>query len=64
MTLVENSIEEIQSDMKELKNSLQQSSQKLKEEYTLEQCNFEELSIKPKRKDIINLKVALLWEGM
>ena len=59
---VEAEIEEISGDITNLQEKLEQEIEKINEEYNISNYEIEETFIKPRRKDIYNVKISLLWE--
>ncbi len=59
---VEAEIEELSSDIENLKEKLENEIEKINEEYNISNYDIEETYIKPRRKDIYNVKLSLLWE--
>lgn len=60
---VENGIIQVQNDMEELKNDLSLEINSIKEKYTLDNYKIETFYIKPRRSDVFDIEVALLWEA-
>ena len=59
---VESEIENISFDIESLKEKLENEVEKINEEYNISCYDIEETYIKPRRKDIYNVKLSLLWE--
>jgi len=59
---VEEDIEEISEQIKELEANLALEIEKITSDHVLENYEIEELYIKPRRSDIFNVKVELLWQ--
>ena len=59
---VEEEIEEISTDISSLKDELELEIEKINEEYHISNYEIEDIFIKPRRKDIYNVKLSLLWE--
>ena len=60
---VENEIAQVQNDMAELRNDLTREINDIKNKYLLENYDIETFYIKPRRSDIFNVQVFLLWEA-
>ena len=59
---VEQEIDEIQLDIKELEKNLEIEIEKINTENQISNFEIEEIFIKPRRSDVFNVKLALLWE--
>ncbi len=59
---VEAEIEELSEDMNSLKEKLETEIEEINQEYNISNYEIEETYIKPRRKDIYNVKISLLWE--
>lgn len=59
---VEAEIEELSNDMNSLKEKLEREIEEINHEYNISNYEIEETYIKPRRKDIYNVKISLLWE--
>lgn len=62
--MVEEDILELNEDIEQLKQALQEKADNLQSENRIEDIVFEEIYIKPRRKDIIDTKIMLLWEEL
>ena len=60
--MIEEDIADLNADIQVLQHSLQEHANALQEEYQIEDIAFEEVYIKPRRKDILDTKIMLLWE--
>ncbi len=56
-------IEAIEEELYELEEELQEAIEEIDNDYALENYDVEEFFIKPRRSDIYDLEIALLWEG-
>ena len=56
-------VEEIEEELYTLENRLEDAIEEIHQEYALENFALEEFNIKPRRSDIYDLEVALLWES-
>ena len=61
--LVKKKIEVLTDDIKKLEDDLKQSIEKMSEQYNIENYNIETINIKPKKSDIFDITVGLLWES-
>ena len=59
---VENDIEQLQIQKNELQKTLEDEISKINEENKISNFQIEEIFIKPKRTDIYNIKLELLWK--
>ncbi len=59
---VENEIQQLQIEKDELQKTLEDEIEKINEENKISNFEIEELYIKPKRTDIFNVKLELLWK--
>ena len=59
----EEKIAAIEEELYELEEALQEDIEKMDEAYRLENYEMEEFFIKPRRSDIFDLELALLWES-
>ncbi|NPA43979.1 MAG: DUF87 domain-containing protein [Chlorobi bacterium] len=60
---VENEIAQVQADMEELKADLTNEINSIKEKYNIDNYDIETFYIKPRRADVFDIEVALLWEA-
>ena len=58
---VENQIYQVQTDMDDLQNDLSNEISDIKEKYRVENYDIETFYIKPRRSDIFDIDVSLLW---
>jgi len=56
-------IKEIEEDLQELEYSLEDEIVKLDEKFSIDTIEIEEFFIKPRRSDIYDVELALLWES-
>jgi len=63
VTRAQERISEIEEEFSELELSLEEDIEEIGEEYALENYEIEEFFIKPRRSDIYNLELGLLWES-
>ncbi len=59
---VENEIQQLQIEKEELQKILEDEIEKINEENKISNFQIEEIFIKPKRTDIFNVKLELLWK--
>ena len=59
---VENEIQQLQIEKEELQKTLENEISKINEENKISNFQIEEIFIKPKRTDIFNIKLELLWK--
>ena len=59
---VESEIQQLQSEKEELQKTLENEISKINEENKISNFQIEEIFIKPKRTDIFNVKLELLWK--
>ena len=59
---VENEIQQLQIEKEELQKTLENEISKINEENKISNFQIEEIFIKPKRTDIFNVKLELLWK--
>ena len=59
---VENDIEQLQIQKNELRKILENEVSKINEENKISNFQIEEIFIKPKRSDIYNIKLEILWK--
>lgn len=59
---VENEIQQLQIEKEELQKILEDEIEKINEENKISNFQIEEIYIKPKRTDIFNVKLELLWK--
>ena len=59
---VENEIQQLQIEKDELQKTLEDEIEKINEENKISNFEIEEIYIKPKRTDIFNVKLELLWK--
>lgn len=59
---VENDIQQLQIQKDELQKTLEDEIEKINEENKISNFEIEEIYIKPKRTDIFNVKIELLWK--
>ena len=59
---VENEIQQLQIQKEELQKTLENEISKINEENKISNFQIEEIFIKPKRTDIFNIKLELLWK--
>jgi len=62
VSIIEDDILDLNEDIEKLKSNLQEDADLLQKEFKTQNIDLEEVYIKPRRKDVINTKVALLWE--
>ncbi len=60
---VEKEIMQIQRDMQELKSDLRREIDLIEKRFTFESYKIDTFHIKPRKSDIFDVKVALLWEA-
>jgi len=60
---VENEIAQVQNDMAELRSDLTREINTIKDKYLLENYDIKTFYIKPRRSDVFDIEVALLWEA-
>jgi len=60
---VEEEIKELTKEIEELQNELREKIEEIDKKYTLENYKIEETYIKPKKSDIGDIEVAILWEA-
>lgn len=60
---VEEEIKKITQEIEELNNGLRENIEKLDEKYNPDKYRIEEVYIKPKKSDISNIQVSILWES-
>lgn len=56
-------LKEIEEDLQELEYSLEDEILKLDEEFSIDTVEIEEFFIKPRRSDIYDVELAILWES-
>lgn len=61
---VENEIAQVQNDMEELRSDLTNELNSIKEKYNIENYKIETFYIKPRRSDVFDIDVSLLWEAL
>ncbi len=59
---VEQNVEEIKSGLQELAVEIEEQVTKLTDSYTADNYDIETFTIKPRRSDIFNVRIVLLWE--
>jgi hypothetical protein len=59
----ENRVQEIEEEIYELDQALQEAIDKMDETYIIENFELEKFYIKPRRSDIFDLEMGLLWES-
>ena len=59
---VEAQIQEILEEINALQKKLENEIESINKEYNISNYEIEEIYIKPRRKDIYNVKISLLWE--
>ena len=59
---VESEIQQLQIEKEELQKTLENEISKINEENKISNFQIEEIFIKPKRTDIFNIKLELLWK--
>jgi hypothetical protein len=57
-------VEEIEEEIEELEEELTEEIEEISEKYTLENFEIEPFYIKPRRSDIHDIEVAILWESV
>jgi len=60
---VNKEIMQVQRDMQELKNDLRRDINKIEQQFAFENYKIDTFYIKPRKADIYDVKVALLWEA-
>jgi hypothetical protein len=60
---VEKEIRQVQQDMNELKNSLSSEAKTISEKFKMENYPITKFFIKPRRTDIYDVEIAVLWEA-
>ena len=55
-------MQQLQSEKEELQKTLENEISKINEENKISNFQIEEIFIKPKRTDIFNIKLELLWK--
>jgi len=55
-------VQKVQEDIEELQNALEDDILELEEKYDIENYEIEEFFIKPRKSDITDVEMALLWE--
>lgn len=60
---MEEEIKELTKEIEELQNELREKIEEIDKKYTLKNYKIEETYIKPKKSDIGDIEVALLWEA-
>jgi len=61
---VENEIYQVQNDMQELRSDLTREINTIKKKYRLENYKIDTFYIKPRRADVFDVKISLLWESI
>ena len=56
-------VAKIQEDIEELKNSLEEEVLELQDKYDIDNVEIEEFFIKPKKSNITDVELAILWES-
>ena len=60
----EQRVEEIEEEIEELEEELSEEIEEISDEYTLDNFEIEPFYIKPRRSDIHDIEVAILWESV
>jgi phage host-nuclease inhibitor protein Gam len=63
VNLVKSQIEELTREIQNLERTLNEEIEKISQKFNIDNYKIETLSLQPKRTDITNVKVDLLWEA-
>lgn len=63
VSFVKNQIEELTKEIKELEGDLNEKMVEISEKFNIDHYEIETLSLQPRKTDISDLSVSLLWES-
>jgi len=63
VSLVKNQIEELTKEIKEIGEEFNEKVEEISEKFDIDNYEIETLSLQPRKTDISNLSVSLLWES-